>query len=52
MESMPSNDCANPLLRDWVKEWMDAAGSRSVKSYYTYKKVVATIYAHTKALLM
>lgn len=34
-----SQQCANPLLRDWVKEWMDSAQSLQSKSYYTYKKV-------------
>lgn len=33
-----SQQCANPLLRDWVKEWMDSAQSLQSKSYYTYKK--------------
>jgi hypothetical protein len=37
---MPADHCGNPLLRDWVKEWMDhAQGLPGNKSYYTYKKV-------------
>lgn len=34
-----SQQCGNPLLRDWVKEWMDEAKRMQMKSYYTYKKV-------------
>lgn len=34
-----SPNCANPLLRDWVKEWMDQAQALNSKAYYTYKKV-------------
>ncbi|CEI99059.1 hypothetical protein RMCBS344292_13153 [Rhizopus microsporus] len=33
-----SQQCGNPLLRDWVKEWMDEAKRMQMKSYYTYKK--------------
>ncbi|KAI8985247.1 hypothetical protein BDB01DRAFT_721807 [Pilobolus umbonatus] len=33
-----SQSCANPLLRDWVKEWMDHAQGTQSKAYYTYKK--------------
>ncbi|KAI9348825.1 hypothetical protein BD770DRAFT_395057 [Pilaira anomala] len=33
-----SRNCANPLLRDWVKEWMDQAQAIQSKAYYTYKK--------------
>lgn len=36
---MANDQCGNPLLRDWVKEMMDAANVRGTKAYYTYKKV-------------
>ncbi|KAI8371855.1 hypothetical protein BD560DRAFT_105757 [Blakeslea trispora] len=32
------NECGNPLLRDWVKEWMDQAQAIQSKAYFTYKK--------------
>lgn len=34
-----SRNCGNPLLRDWVKEWMEHAQRNNSKSYYTFKKV-------------
>ncbi|KAI7908267.1 putative DNA repair protein Mus81 [Cokeromyces recurvatus] len=34
---MPEH-CGNPLLRDWVKEWMDKSQSLQSKAYFTYKK--------------
>ncbi|KAI8076255.1 hypothetical protein BDF21DRAFT_494981 [Thamnidium elegans] len=33
-----SRNCANPLLRDWVKEWMEQSQLINSKAYYTYKK--------------
>ncbi|KAI9470593.1 MAG: crossover junction endonuclease MUS81 [Benjaminiella poitrasii] len=30
--------CGNPLLRDWVKDWMDKAQTLQSKAYFTYKK--------------
>ncbi|KAI9246201.1 hypothetical protein BY458DRAFT_591073 [Sporodiniella umbellata] len=33
-----SRHCGNPLLRDWVKEWMDHAQLMQNKSFYTFKK--------------
>lgn len=27
------DDCANPLLLQWLKEWMDEANARSSKGY-------------------
>ncbi|OBZ86660.1 Crossover junction endonuclease MUS81 [Choanephora cucurbitarum] len=32
------NECGNPLLRDWVKEWMDQAQAIQSKAYFTYRK--------------
>lgn len=34
-----SRNCGNPLLREWVKEWMEQAQMINSKAYYTYKKV-------------
>ncbi|SAL95528.1 hypothetical protein [Absidia glauca] len=31
-------NCGNPLLRDWMAEWMEEARNMQLKSYYTYKK--------------
>ncbi|GAA5817739.1 hypothetical protein MFLAVUS_011290 [Mucor flavus] len=33
-----SRNCGNPLLREWVKEWMEQAQMINSKAYYTYKK--------------
>lgn len=35
---MANDTCANPLLQQWVKEWMDKAEQLNTKAYYTYKK--------------
>ncbi|KAH6663796.1 hypothetical protein B0J14DRAFT_252961 [Halenospora varia] len=32
------DDCANPLLLSWVKEWLDTARERNSKGVTTYKK--------------
>lgn len=37
--SPASDECANPLFRQWVGEWMEEARKMQNKSYYTYKKV-------------
>lgn len=37
---MAKETCANPLLQQWVKEWMDKAEKINTKAYYTYKKVI------------
>jgi hypothetical protein len=29
-------ECMNPLLAGWLKEWMDQAKERSAKSYTVY----------------
>ncbi|CAO3586794.1 unnamed protein product [Absidia cylindrospora] len=31
-------DCGNPLLRNWMAEWMEEAKNMQAKSYYTFKK--------------
>ncbi|EXJ82969.1 crossover junction endonuclease MUS81 [Capronia epimyces CBS 606.96] len=31
-------DCANPRLAEWLKEWMDEAKERNSKAYTVYKK--------------
>ena len=33
-------DCANPLLATWLKEWMDEAKERSAKSYIVFVKFI------------
>jgi hypothetical protein len=33
------DNCGNPLLRDWVKEWMDTSQGLQSKAFFTYKKV-------------
>ncbi|EIE83137.1 hypothetical protein RO3G_07842 [Rhizopus delemar RA 99-880] len=38
-----SQQCGNPLLRDWVKEWMNDAQAMQSKSYYTYKKAYESL---------
>lgn len=35
---MAPNECANPLLLAWVKEWLDQARERNSKGVQTYKK--------------
>ncbi|KAI7867963.1 hypothetical protein BDF14DRAFT_1685011, partial [Spinellus fusiger] len=30
--------CGNPLLRDWIGEWMEKARDQQSKAYFTYKK--------------
>ncbi|ORY93132.1 hypothetical protein BCR43DRAFT_496377 [Syncephalastrum racemosum] len=35
---MPASQCANPLWRDWIKEWMEEARAIQSKAYFTYKK--------------
>ncbi len=37
MPSLPDDDCANPLLLGWVKEWWDTARERNSKGVTTYK---------------
>lgn len=36
------DNCGNPRLRDWVKEWMEASQGLQSKSYFTYRKVYFT----------
>ncbi|KAL0096319.1 hypothetical protein J3Q64DRAFT_1669088 [Phycomyces blakesleeanus] len=31
-------ECGNPLLRDWIGEWMEKARGLQSKAYFTYKK--------------
>lgn len=38
---MPT-DCANPLLAQWLKEWMDQAKERNSKGYTVY--VLTNVY--------
>ncbi|EXJ87827.1 hypothetical protein A1O1_04754 [Capronia coronata CBS 617.96] len=38
-------DCANPLLAEWLKEWMDDAKERSSKAYTIYKKAYQSMKA-------
>ncbi|EXJ67461.1 uncharacterized protein A1O5_09474 [Cladophialophora psammophila CBS 110553] len=38
-------DCANPLLAGWLKEWMDEAKERNSKGYTVYKKAYQSIKA-------
>ncbi|WEW54966.1 Crossover junction endonuclease mus81 [Emydomyces testavorans] len=35
---MPDNSCANPLLLEWIKEWLDQARERNSKGVSVYKK--------------
>jgi crossover junction endonuclease MUS81 len=30
------DDCANPLLLEWLKEWMEEARERNSKGYTVY----------------
>ena len=32
-------DCSNPLLAAWLKEWMDEAKERNAKSYTVFVDV-------------
>ncbi|KIX03078.1 uncharacterized protein Z518_06628 [Rhinocladiella mackenziei CBS 650.93] len=41
---MPEN-CANPKLAEWLKEWMDQAKEQNNKGYFTYKKAYESIKA-------
>jgi hypothetical protein len=35
-----TDQCGNPLLRDWVKEWMEEFQKMGAKNFfYTYKRV-------------
>ncbi|KAI8340249.1 hypothetical protein BC941DRAFT_419916 [Chlamydoabsidia padenii] len=38
-------DCGNPLLRDWMEEWMEEAKALQSKSYYTFKKAFDSLSA-------
>ncbi|KIW83793.1 hypothetical protein Z517_03039 [Fonsecaea pedrosoi CBS 271.37] len=40
-----AEDCANPLLAGWLKEWMDEAKERNSKGYTVYKKAYQSIKA-------
>ncbi|KEF61395.1 uncharacterized protein A1O9_02961 [Exophiala aquamarina CBS 119918] len=40
-----AQDCANPLLATWLKEWMDQAKERNTKGYTVYKKAYQSIIA-------
>ncbi|KAK2812774.1 hypothetical protein FQN50_001103 [Emmonsiellopsis sp. PD_5] len=35
---MPDDSCANPLLLEWIKEWLDQARERNSKGVTVYKK--------------
>jgi len=34
--SIMAEECANPLLLQWLKEWMDQAQERNSKGYTVY----------------
>ncbi|KAJ4525268.1 Crossover junction endonuclease mus81 [Exophiala dermatitidis] len=38
-------DCANPRLAEWLKEWMDEAKERNSKAYTVYKKAYESMKA-------
>jgi crossover junction endonuclease MUS81 len=38
-------DCANPLLLEWVKEWMDTARERNSKGFTVYRKAYDSLKA-------
>ncbi|KAK7890657.1 Crossover junction endonuclease mus81 [Exophiala xenobiotica] len=38
-------DCANPLLAKWLKEWMDKAKEQNTKGYTVYKKAYQSMIA-------
>ncbi|OAP63325.1 hypothetical protein AYL99_02552 [Fonsecaea erecta] len=40
-----AEDCANPLLAEWLKEWMDEARQRNSKGYTVYKKAYQSVKA-------
>lgn len=40
-----ADDCANPLLLAWVKEWLDEARSRNSKGVIIYKKAYDSLKA-------
>ncbi|KAG2175711.1 hypothetical protein INT43_001358 [Umbelopsis isabellina] len=33
-----ASECGNPLLRDWLAEWMEQAQGMQSKAYFTYRK--------------
>ncbi|KPI43124.1 Crossover junction endonuclease mus81 [Cyphellophora attinorum] len=39
------DDCANPLLLEWLKEWMEEARERNSKGYTVYKKAYQSMKA-------
>ena len=38
-----ADDCANPLLLQWVKEWYDAAREQNSKGQFTYVSFAAPL---------
>ncbi|KAI9368357.1 crossover junction endonuclease mus81 [Aspergillus egyptiacus] len=40
-----SEDCANPLLLGWIKEWLDEARERNSKGFTVYKKAYESMKA-------
>ena len=36
-------DCANPLLATWLKEWMDEAKERNARSYTVFVNCSTTV---------
>ncbi|BDD62546.1 Crossover junction endonuclease mus81 [Monascus purpureus] len=42
---MDNNTCANPLLLEWIKEWLDQARERNSKGVTVYKKAYESMKA-------
>ncbi|KAI8066753.1 hypothetical protein BC940DRAFT_302209 [Gongronella butleri] len=38
-----AHECGNPLLRDWVEEWMIEYQSMQSKAYFTYRKAFTSL---------
>ncbi|KAJ2963579.1 hypothetical protein NQZ79_g1423 [Umbelopsis isabellina] len=39
-------ECGNPLLRDWLAEWMEQAQGMQSKAYFTYRKAYNSMAGH------